>query len=334
MTTAAPIEASEYVPGPNTMAGLEALQAEDTAAPQTIAKKLRKDMAACRIQRGKCGVRKKLDRQQVRQAAATFNADERQMSASKLLIDGKAEAYRRCNSLIAEAIAYWHSITIPFPERGIRLIRRDRVEEIVAEIAKYRQALEVAAAELDAVYATLVESAREKLGTLFNEDDYPAAVGHLFRLELDFPSVEPPNYLLQLSPKLYEAEAARIQARFEEAVRLTEQAFVEKFGELVSHLADRLQFGEDGKPKTFQASTVDNLLEFFQQFGQLNIGSNSELEKLISDAKAVIGEHDADSLRKNAVERQTVQASMAELATKIDALMIDRPTRQFALDEE
>ena len=37
----------------------------------------------------------------------------------------------------------------------------------------------------------------------------------LFGIDWEFPSIEPPNYLLQLSPALYEQERQRVATRFE-----------------------------------------------------------------------------------------------------------------------
>jgi hypothetical protein len=59
----------------------------------------------------------------------------------------------------------------------------------------------------------------------------------LFEVSYDFPSVEPPDYLRQLSPQLYAQEASRVAARFEEAIQLAEQAFTEELSKLVSRLA-------------------------------------------------------------------------------------------------
>ena len=54
----------------------------------------------------------------------------------------------------------------------------------------------------------------------------------LFQLEYDFPSVEPPDYLRQLSPALYEQEKARVAGRFDVAVRLAEEAFTNELARL------------------------------------------------------------------------------------------------------
>jgi hypothetical protein len=97
-----------------------------------------------------------------------------------------------------------------------------------------------AVAELDRRYDELRQAARRRLGDLFDAADYPVSLIGLFAIEHDYPSVEPPDYLRQLSPELYEQECRRVQARFDEAVQLAEQAFLEELSKLVSHLGERL----------------------------------------------------------------------------------------------
>jgi hypothetical protein len=110
----------------------------------------------------------------------------------------------------------------------------------------------------------------------------------LFDIAWDYPSVEPPNYLQQLSPELYRQECQRVTARFDEAVRLAEQAFLDELSKLVAHLTERLSGDEDGKPKVFRDSAVANLTEFFERFRHLNVGSNEQLDQLVSQAQQTV----------------------------------------------
>ena len=131
-------------------------------------------------------------------------------------------------------------------------------------------------ANLDRHYGELKQAAAERLGSLFNPADYPETLVGLFGVAWDFPTVEPPDYLVRLSPGLYEQERARVAARFEEAVRLAEQAFLDEFARLVAHLTERITgAGEDGTPKVFRDSAVGNLREFFERFRALNVRSNA-----------------------------------------------------------
>ena len=165
-------------------------------------------------------------------------------------------------------------MTLPYPESGIRLIRQTDIAGFDLQMATLRAELAEAVEQLDRHYAELKSAARERLGSLFNAGDYPQRLHRLFAVEWDFPSVEPPNYLRDLSPELYEQEQARVAARFDEAVRLAEEAFTTELARLVSHLSERLTGTDDGKPKIFRDSAVTNLAEFFERFRTLSVRSS------------------------------------------------------------
>ena len=93
---------------------------------------------------------------------------------------------------------------------------------------------------LDQHFDELKQAAAQRLGTLFNAADYPATLVGLFGVCWDYPNIEPPDYLLGLSPGLYQQEQERVKARFEEAVQLAEQAFLDEFAKLVAHLTERI----------------------------------------------------------------------------------------------
>jgi len=59
---------------------------------------------------------------------------------------------------------------------------------------------------LDEHYAELKDAARERLGSLYNPADYPESLQGLFRIDYDFLSVDPPDYLEQLNPEPAELE--------------------------------------------------------------------------------------------------------------------------------
>src|SRR6516225_3272914 len=106
-------------------------------------------------------------------------------------------------------------------------------------------------------------------------NDYAPQLCGLFGIDWEFPAVEPPDYLLQLSPALYEQERVRVAGRFEEAVQMAEQAFIAELARLVSHLTERLTGTEGEDRKIFRDSAINNLVEFFERFKQLNVRSST-----------------------------------------------------------
>ena len=185
------------------------------------------------------------------------------------------------------------------------------------------------ARQLDRHYDDLKATARQRLGDLYNEADYPASLDGLFDMAWEFPSVEPPDYLRRLSPVLYEQECRRVQARFDEAVQLAEQSFMDELAKLVEHLSERLAGGVDGKPKVFRDTAVNNLTEFFERFRHLNVRSNEELDQLVERAQQVVQGVEPQRLRDSQSLRQQVATQLSGVQSALDGLLVDCPRRNI-----
>ena len=179
-------------------------------------------------------------------------------------------------------------MSLPYPEPGVRLIRHDVVEEFAAQMADFRAELDDAVANLDRHYGELKQAAARAAGQPVQPGRLPRDAGRpLRRRRGTSPPSSRPTTCVQLSPGLYEQERARVAARFDEAVQLAEQAFLEEFARLVAHLTERITgVGEDGQPRVFRDSAVDNLSEFFDRFRELNVRSNEQLDELVARGPA------------------------------------------------
>ena len=291
--------------------------------------RLRSTMAAARLSFNWLGVRKSLSSSQKDQAADSFGAEGKYLSAGKKLLDTAHPAFKAVTSIRGRTIAYWKGISLPFPEPGIRLIRQSSIDEFNERIAVFGDELDEAVLELNEHYDELRQAARERLGDLFDSSDYPTTLVGLFAIEHDFPSVEPPPYLRQLSPELYQQECHRVQSRFDEAVQLAEQAFIEELARLVDHFSERLSGSADGKPKVFRDSAVTNMTEFFERFRSLNIRSNEQLDELVGNAQRVVRGVEPQQLRDSQTLRQTISTQMAAVQAGLDQLLVDRPRRNI-----
>ena len=303
----------------------QATQRQSTAPAQ----RLRTTMAAVRVSIQWFGTRKTLTREQKSEAADTFGAEGAFLSAGKKLIDTSHPAFKTVTSIRGKILGLWRAETLPFPEPGVRLIRQDRIDSFSARMQELRDELGEAVWRLDEHFAELKSAARERLGRLFNPADYPASLRGLFSVEWDFPNVDAPDFLRELNPKLYQEECQRVQARFDEAVRMAEEGFVAELAKLISHLTERLSGQDDGKSRVFRDSVVENLSEFFQRFRTLSVCSNEQLDQLVADAQQVIRGVAPQDLRDNAALRQHVAAEMSQVQSVLDGLLIDRPRRNI-----
>jgi hypothetical protein len=299
------------------------------APPTPPSERLQTTMSAVRLSFTWFGTRKTLSHEQKAQAADTFGAEGPFLSAGKKLLDTRDARYRTVTAVRTQAIAYWKSVSLPYPEPGLRLIPHAGVTPFAERMERHREQLRQAVRVLEASLPELRAQARERLGRLYNPADYPDSLMGEFDLSWEFPSVEPPDYLRQLAPELYERECQRVRGRFEEAVALAEQAFLEEFAKLVTHLTERLSGDDDGQPKVFRDSAVDNLRGFFDRFRQLNVRSNDQLDQLVQQTQDILTGNPARALREHDTLRERVARRLSGVQAALDGMLVDRPRRSI-----
>jgi hypothetical protein len=275
------------------------------------------------------GVRKTLTPEKKSQAAESFGAEGDFLSAGKKLLDTKHPAYKEVTAVRGRVGAFWKSLTLPYPDPGIRLIRQEQIDLFNQQMTSFRSELVEAVDRLDEHYAELKSTARRRLGNLYNPLDYPPTLRGLFYLAWEFPNVLPPDYLMQLNPTIYEQEKSRISARFEVAVRLAEEAFVSEFAALVSHLCERLSTEGSGEKKVFRDTAVTNLVEFFERFRNLNVHSSDQLDRLVSEAQNFVRGVEPQTLRANETLRQHMATQLSSVQAALDGMLVDRPRRNL-----
>lgn len=300
-----------------------------------FAERLRQETLAVRLERSQFGTSRKVSEEQKSRMAEIFGADSGRIAANKKLLNKRHEAYLAVTSALNSARTCWMDSTVPYPEPGLRLIKRDRVESFDSQMRAIKAELTAARDSLEQVYRDeLIADARERLGDLFNAGDYPMEISSEFDVSWGFSNVDPPEYLRTISPKLYEQEQERVRARFEEAIALTEAAFMDEFAKMVGHLVDCLTPKPDGKAKVFRDSAMENLGEFFQRFKSLDIGSNQELDALVDQAQRAVRGVDVKALRKDVTAQGQIRAAFAELSGQLDALQVDKPKRKITLGDD
>ena len=293
------------------------------------AQRLRRTAAAARVMLHWWGTHRALTATQREEIGAAAAADARLLTAGKRLVDTRHQAFRRFTSVRSRITSYWRGVSLPYVEPGVRLLRQADVPAFAHAMEGFRDELREAEEQLNAAYGEVKADARRRLGRLFDPADYPPEVRGLFGVEWDFPSVEPPRYLMRVAPEVFEEERRRVVGRFEEAVRLAEQAFATEFGRLLSHLAERLTNDETGERRVFQNSVVTNLTGFFARFQQLNVRSNPELDALVEEARRLVQGVSPQQLRDSDSLRQQVAAEMARVRGQVEGLLTDAPRRRL-----
>jgi hypothetical protein len=133
-----------------------------TQLERSAAQRLRTTMAAVRLAFTWLRVRKTLAPEQRTTAARAFHADRELLSASKLILDTKNPTYRAVAAVRSEASSYWRTVTLPFPEAGIRLLPQNSLGIFANTMQTYRERLQEAARKLAGQYDTIKSGAQRR----------------------------------------------------------------------------------------------------------------------------------------------------------------------------
>jgi hypothetical protein len=291
-----------------------------------------------RLTINRCGAWRQFSDDQNAKAAGVFDANARKVRGKKEVVDRTNEHWKKVNGLCNAAYAYWKAKTVPYPVDGKRLLKKSDVPEFEAFMQTLGGQLATAKLKLSDHEADLLQVSEKELGELYSSADYNGGIAARFDVSWSFSEEQPPDYLRQLHPELYEREQKRIVALFDQAVADATHEFTEELAKVVSHIAETLAVTPGEKPKIFKDSTIGNLQVFFERFHSLNIGNDAELEAMVEKAKAAIvmdGEQvTPKQLRKDVSVRKAVAASMADLKGKLDQMVVERPKRKVKIRKE
>lgn len=294
---------------------------------------LREQFAAVKLRTKWWGITKAVDDFARGKMAKAVEADPSEVHAKKYLVNTKTPAYRACTAVRSQAKAWVKDNTLPFPEDGIRLLKRDALAAFSNKMACFTAQLDQAVAALQDAYWDIRQERKTALAGMFREGDYPLTLTDQFSIWSEFPSIEPPNYLQDHNERIWQQEQQRCAARLDEAVTLAEQSLTDEFQKVLTHLVDRLGYDEMGEAKKFRDGSIDNLRGFFDKFRNLSLGSNEQLDELVNAAQAILGDTRPEMLRSAPNVRDVVRQGMTAISERLDSLMIRRPSRAISFDD-
>ena len=172
----------------------------------TPAERLRATMAACRVQFTSVVTQKTRVAEKKEQATESFDAQPPRDTSAKKLVDQGHPAFKAIAAVRGKIGSTWKAMSLRYTEPGVRLIRKDKIKEFDTVMIDFRSELKTAVERLVHAHGEWNAAAVSGVGPLNNPEDLQDTFGNLFAFTWDFPSLEPPDYLRQLCPLIYEQE--------------------------------------------------------------------------------------------------------------------------------
>mgnify|MGYP001629648386 FL=1 len=231
---------------------------------------------------------------------------------------------------IGKARNYLRKISLPFPIKGCVLVPKKLIPEIQEHLKEIEWHYNSAVEDFLYWYPQTVKDAKESLGELFDECDYPTqeAVKNKFRFQWRYITIGP-SVSRVLPPSIYKEEVKKFQELMEQARSEAITALREEFVDLVTNIADKLQNHDDGRPRRLRDAAVENLKQFLDNFSSRNIFEDAQLAELVEQCRGIITNTNANAIRGNTQVREEVHLQMEKILAGIDASLEDLPRRRL-----
>lgn len=250
------------------------------------------------------------------------------LKGRKLLLP--KDATEMIRQVIGQARHYLRKIALPFPIKGCLLVPKKLIPEIQEKLGNLKWKYDSAVEDFLYNYRQTVLDAKESLGELYDELDYPSReqLKNRFRFEWRHIVVGPSNSRV-LPPEIYKDEVEKFQNLMEQARQEAIASLRLEFVDLISNLNDKLKGAEDGRPKRLRDAAVDNLKQFLDSFADRNLFEDEQLAELVSRCSAIITGTNANQIRTNMQVKENLHNQMQELLDTVQGSLEDLPRRKL-----
>ena len=256
------------------------------------------------------------------------NDNSEWLRGRKYLIDPELLAPVRLVAGRARKLVQKHAL--PFPIQSVYLIPKDSLDVVDTQLNDFKMAFSAEVLTFENRYAEARRQAKEMLGDLFDDADYPVDILPRFGFSWRFLSMEVPGRSTLLSPEIYEREKRKFQDMMEETRDLARTALREEFACVVESLARRLSADGD-RPRMLTPKMYERMQEFLDGLDARNIFEDDRLRELTLQARQLIGNAASGDLGSNEFIRRRVQQEMARLKSAVEEAVEDLPRRRIRL---
>ena len=261
---------------------------------------------------------RKYDKAVSKQAADANGATADAGRYNKMLIPGDALSYKAIMQLAGSIRTQHYANTLAWSDEGWRLLptaNYSHYADFTRDVkAQFTELLEDFLAE----YPRLRDSARLRLGSMYDEKDYPTVsqIRGKFGFYLDFsPLPAKGDFRVNLPKEEVRRIEAEVQGRVSNATADAMRDAWERLYKCVSNVKERL-----GNPDAiFRDSLITNAADLCDVLSRLNVTGDANLDAMVAEVKDNIACNDPDMLREDAELRQAAADIADDIVSKMAA---------------
>ena len=233
---------------------------------------------------------------------------------NKILI--ATEALKAIQKIAGSARTFHYFNTLPWGDNGDRILPSANYFNYITEMGKFKSQFEGLVEEFITQYPALIEDARTRLNTMFNNNDYPhpGFIRDRFGIKFAFmPVPDTDDLRVNISDEEVNRIKSEIQGEITNRIDNTVKDMLNRIKEAVGHMAGVLSnevadvnavdpTGKAGivynfKNQVFRDSLVGNICNLIEVIPALNFNNDPHVNEMVNMIKPLCV--NPDDLRKN-----------------------------------
>ena len=256
---------------------------------------------------------RKYDKQASHAVEKIYNAQEAGRF-NKLLL--KKEELKTIQKVANQARIYHYLATLPWQDDGYRILSAKMYFEYTQKIREYKEKFYQVVDSFLSRYYDLIDEAKQRLGDLFNPNDYPKSLDKKFSFEVSFlPIPTAQDFRVELQAEEIKQIKNQIQ---EETLRRFREAHKDIYIRIktaVSHMAEKLL----DTNAIFRDSLVKNVAILADLIPKLDIMEDKELED-IRNKMIELTKVSPQTLREQEETRKEIGQKAQEIVKMMEGL--------------
>jgi hypothetical protein len=214
----------------------------------------------------------------------------------------------------------WHNTrTLPWADKGARLLSTSLFLDYKSEANVRRDTFNKMVDNFILQYPSLVQTANNYLGTLFNPEDYPSVdeVQSKFGFRLVFsPVPEAGDFRLQVAEQDLNDLREQYEVNFNDRLAEAMREPWDRLHKLLTGMSEKLtdEDGEDESKKRYHDTLITNAQSLCSMLTHLNVTKDPKLEQARRDLELTMLGADIDAIKESPEVRKGIK-------NKLDAIL-------------
>lgn len=258
---------------------------------------------------------RKMDKRATKTVEVGHATEKRVGNYTKRLLPGARELDKITAQ--AAAIRQWvYEQTLPWAVDGARILSSKNYLDFSRDFAQKKSAFDVSVENFLQTYPSLKAEARQKLGDLFSDLEYPSVstLGAKFKCSVDF---MPMPDVQDFRTDVLDSEKQAFLEKMEEVKNKAMSEVWERLYTVVQNAAERLKDPE----ARFKNAMIENIQEMCQLLPKLNITDNPDLEAMRVSVEQTVSLISSNLCRDNATARQDAAQKLNNITAKMAGFM-------------